>query len=561
MPPPAISRLSRVWFPSGGIAAAGVEDGHAKLIRAGFLRPSHSGIFHMLPLGRRVQNKVEGLVASHMEDILGASRLSLSSISAQSLWEKSGRFQNIASELFRFSDRKHVAYLLSPTHEEEITALVARTVKSYKELPLRLFQVTPKYRDEFRPRHGLLRGREFIMKDLYTFDSSVESALETYREVRQAYSSIFAEMKLPVLAAKASSGDMGGDLSHEYHLPTHLGEDRVIRCDSCDYVANEEVAESVASDEYLPKTEIKVWRGITKDRTKLVNVWYPAQTRLSGGGKVRDHAESDINIAEVKSVVPELDAAVEDADSLWSAATAAGTAVELINVVDHRLQAAICNNNLEAAPDGVPNTSVINRKVDGQSPLNLLRIHSGDNCPQCKSGHLKAEKAIELGHTFFLGTRYSEPLGAVTSTPTAGQTAHMQMGCYGIGISRIMGAVAEHLADKKGLNWPVAIAPFSCVIIGGKDATEEDMAEVYRHILNATRMEAKHIDPVLDDRQKPLPWKLNDADLIGYPIIVLLGREWEASRHVEVQCRRVGFKQTVELADLPPLISRLHTEL
>ncbi|KAK3984285.1 hypothetical protein QBC44DRAFT_18278 [Cladorrhinum sp. PSN332] len=561
MLPPAISRLSRVWFPSGGIATAGVEDGHAKLIRAGFLRPSHSGIFHMLPLGRRVQNKIEGLVASHMENMLGASRVSLSSISAQSLWEKSGRLENIASELFRFSDRKGVAYLLSPTHEEEITALVARTVKSYKELPLRLFQVTPKYRDEFRPRHGLLRGREFIMKDLYTFDSSVKSALETYTEVREAYCEIFAEMKLPVLAAKASSGDMGGNLSHEYHLPTHLGEDRVISCDSCDYVANEEVAESVATDEFLPGMDTKVWRGITKDRTKLVNVWYPAQTRLAGGGEVREHVESDINLAEVKSVVPELDAGVEDAGLLWSASTAAGIAVELINVVDHRLNATVSDGRLRAAPVGVRDVSVVNKKIDGQTPLNLLRIQSSDNCPQCKSGHLKAEKAIELGHTFFLGTRYSEPLGAVTSTRAAGQTAHMQMGCYGIGISRIMGAVAEHLADNKGLNWPVAIAPFSCVIIGGKDATEEDMAEVYRHILSAASAETKHVDPVLDDRQKPLPWKLTDADLIGYPIIVLLGREWLASRRVEVQSRRVGFKEVVGLANLPALISRLHAEL
>ncbi|KAK4161945.1 proline--tRNA ligase [Cladorrhinum sp. PSN259] len=561
MLPPAVSRLSRVWFPSGGIAAAGVEDGHAKLIRAGFLRPSHSGIFHMLPLGRRVQNKIEGLVASHMENVLAASRVSLSSISAQSLWEKSGRFENIASELFRFSDRKDVAYLLSPTHEEEITALVARTVKSYKELPLRLFQITPKYRDEFRPRHGLLRGREFIMKDLYTFDSSVDSALKTYSEVRQVYSKIFAEMKLPVLPAKASSGDMGGDLSHEYHLPTHLGEDRVISCDACDYVANEEVAESVATDECVSGTKVKVWRGITKDRTKLINVWYPEQTRPADGSEVRVHVESDINLAEVKSVVPDLDAGVEDAGSLWSVATAAGTAAELIHVVDRRIPSGVFDEIVKDSPAGVQKISVLDRTVGGDMPLNLLRIQTGDKCPECKSGHLHSEKAIELGHTFFLGTRYSEPLGAVTSTPTAGQTAHMQMGCYGIGISRIMGAVAEHLADKKGLNWPVAIAPFSCVIIGGKDAGDEDLAEVHSHILNAKNAESKYLDPVLDDRQKPLPWKLTDADIIGYPIIVLLGREWLASRRVEVQSRQLGFKDIVELGDLPSLISRLHADL
>jgi len=461
-----------------------------------------------------------------------------------------------------------VAYLLSPTHEEEITALVAGTVKSYKELPLRLFQVTRKYRDEFRPRHGLLRGREFIMKDLYTFDSSVESALETYGLVRQVYSKIFAEMKLPVLAAKASSGDMGGDLSHEYHLPSPLGEDRVISCGSCDYVANEEVANSVVADELAAGDELRVWRGVNRDRTKLINVWYPGQTRLIDGGEARQYVESDINIAAVKSVVPDLDAGVEDGLSLWSAALDAGTATELINVIDCRISSAssfpediIQDSSWPVALRSPEKASILEKKLDGHAPLNLLRIQTGDKCPACKSGHLKAEKAMELGHTFFLGTRYSEPLGALTSTPTSGQKAPMQMGCYGIGISRVVGAVAESLADQKGLNWPVAIAPYSCVIIGGKDATDQDLVEVYNHINNAGGTQIKHLDLALDDRQKPLPWKLTDADLVGYPIIVLLGREWLTSKRLEVQCRRLDVKKVVELADLPALISRLHVAL
>ncbi|KAL2257076.1 hypothetical protein VTK26DRAFT_694 [Humicola hyalothermophila] len=573
--PPSVARLSRVWFPSGGIAAAiGVEDGYAKLIRAGFLRQSHSGLFHMLPLGRRVQDKVEGLVAGHMDRTLGASRVSLSSISAESLWERSGRLQNVASELFRFSDRKDVAYLLAPTHEEEITSLVARTVKSYKDLPLRLYQITRKYRDEFRPRHGLLRGREFIMKDLYTFDNTVESALESYEKVRAVYSRIFSDMKLPVLSAKASSGDMGGDLSHEYHLPTPLGEDRVVSCNSCDYVVNEEIADSPVS-EIPADSQAEVWRCITKDRSKLINVWYPKLTRPLGGGTIREHTYHDINLSAIRSVVPDLDTGIEDALPFWSAATApeARTATEVINIVDSRLPASLAQLLRETSPavSSWPSTlrpptpdlrvSSHHGVSRGGRPLNLLRVQTGDKCPQCLSGVLKVDKAMELGHTFFLGTRYSEPLGAMTRLPSANQPSPVQMGCHGIGISRVIGAVAEYLADKTGLNWPVAIAPYSCVVITGKDATDDDAIQVYNHINSASAAGVSFLDVVLDDRQKPLPWKLTDADLIGFPIIVVLGKEWRAARRVEVQCRRLGVRRSVEMGDLLGVIAQLHGSL
>ncbi|KAK4148640.1 hypothetical protein C8A00DRAFT_19564 [Chaetomidium leptoderma] len=571
MVPPAVARLSRVWFPSGGIAVSGVEDAHSKLIRAGFLRQSHAGMFHMLPLGRRVQDKVEGLVANHMEELLAASRVSLSSISAESLWEKSGRLEKVASELFRFSDRRDVAYLLAPTHEEEITSLVARTVKSYKDLPLRLYQITRKYRDEFRPRHGLLRGREFIMKDLYTFDNSIESALETYDKVRAVYGRIFSDMKLPVLSAKASSGDMGGDLSHEYHLPTPLGEDRVVSCNGCEYVVNEEIADSVITEVATGDTPFEVWRGITKDRAKLVNIWYPKWTRTLDGGELREYTNEDINLSAVKSVLPDLDAGVEDALPFWSAAIAAETrtATEVVNVIDSRLPPSLVDSlggHSPTRPDYWPAglsspTFPLRNSSHHGTPLNLLRIRTGDKCPQCSSGSLKVERAMELGHTFFLGTRYSEPLGAMTTMPSAGQPSPMQMGCHGIGISRVMGAAAERLADKTGLNWPVAIAPYSCVIIPGKDADDGDALQVYHQINGISGPGQRFLDVVLDDRQRPLPWKLTDADLIGFPVIVLLGREWRTARRVEVQCRTLGLKHVVEMADLPGVIGRLHASL
>ncbi|KAK0730560.1 hypothetical protein B0H67DRAFT_562093 [Lasiosphaeris hirsuta] len=569
------SRLSRVWIPGGGIAASGTEDGYSKLIRAGYLRPSHSGIFHLLPLGRRVQEKVERLIARHMEESLAASRVSLSSISAEALWEKSGRLQNVASELFRFSDRKDVPYLLSPTHEEEITSLVARTVNSYKDLPLRLYQITRKYRDEFRPRHGLLRSREFTMKDLYTFDSDRQSALETYAKVRSAYSAIFSDMKLPVLAARASSGDMGGDLSHEYHLPTPLGDDRVIHCDSCDYVINEEIAESATSKEIIAGEELGVWRGISKDRSTLVNVWYPRRTTLPGGKNEREYTDMDIKISAVKSLVSDLDTAVGDATPLWSTAVSGPirTAKRLVSIADSRIPSSL----LQQVRSGLLEDIVWPARLESPLPsfpvtvydgseavdmdLNLLRIRTGDHCPECSSGVLKAERAIELGHTFHLGTRYSAPLGATIAVPQKKTNTPIEMGCYGIGISRLIGAVAEHMADDVGLNWPAIIAPYSCVIIPRKQSDEADATKVYRHIIGASTTSKERLDVVVDDRERTLPWKLNDADLIGFPVIIILGREWHISRRVEVQCRRLGMKGLIEMERLAYVVDQLYRDL
>ncbi len=449
---------------------------------------------------------------------------------------------------------------------------MARTVKSYKDLPLRLYQITRKYRDEFRPRHGLLRGREFIMKDLYTFDNSIESALETYEKVRTAYDGIFSDMKLPVLSAKASSGDMGGDLSHEYHLPTPVGEDRVVSCDSCDYVVNEEIADSVVSEVVAGDVPCGVWRGITKDRTKLVNAWYPKWTKQPDTGDLREYTDQDINLSALKSVIPDLDAGMEDALPFWSTATAAEarTASEVVNVIDSRLPASLVDDpspKLESWPAALnpptpplPVSFVHKAGCNGQ-PLNLLRIRSGDKCPRCLPGSLRVERAMELGHAFFLGIRYSEPLGAAVTVPPAAQPSPMQMGCYGIGISRVMGAAAEHLADETGLNWPVAIAPYSCIVIPGRDANDDDALQVYHSINGLSGHGMGFLDVVLDDRQRPLPWKLTDADLIGFPVIVLLGREWRSSGKVEVQCRRLGMKKAVEMADLPAVIGRLHASL
>ena len=382
-----------------------------------------------------MQDKIERLIDKHMRS-LGAAKVSLSSLSSEELWAKSGRLEKGRStELLRLQDRKGAKYLLSPTHEEEITTVVANAVQSYKDLPLRLYQVSRKYRDELRPRQGLLRGREFVMKDLYTFDTTTDAARATYDQVRKAYSAFFDHLRLPYLTAAADSGNMGGSLSHEYHLASSDGEDTIIICNQCEYAANEEV--------------------------------FPGRL-LS---------------------------------------------------------------------------------TDDMPPVKTLE---SDACPSCKTGQLKLHRAIEIGHTFYLGTRYSEPLSAQVLDANNKQIS-IEMGCHGIGISRLIGAIASLLADAKGLNWPLAVSPFEVLIVPGADTREDDTAQVYEGVLGSMG------DAVIDDRERPLGWKLKDADLIGYPVIIVLGRRWKEERVVELQCRRWGVREHVGFAEIDERLRSLRS--
>ncbi|KAF7535413.1 hypothetical protein G7054_g5383 [Neopestalotiopsis clavispora] len=544
------ARLSRLWLPTQGATTGSEhEDSHAKLIRAGFLRSSHAGIFHMLPLGQRVMEKLEKLIDKHMQEV-GALKVSLSSISSQALWEKTGRLAGYGPELFRLTDRKETGYLLAPTHEEEITSFFTSHL-SYRNLPQRIYQISRKYRDELRPRHGLLRGREFVMKDLYTFDVDVETALQTYSEVRAAYSRLFDELKLPYLVAEASSGDIGGDLSHEYHLPSSVGEDNVISCDSCSYVANEELAV------FKPRSYVdgqdntsvqRTWYGLTKDRSTLIVVNFRAPS---------DSAQPAINTHAIKAIIPDLDPSIEDAGAVWRRSTAAEKAeMKTVRLIDQS------NAGLkEEETSSLDPEEVISHHPETGEPLNLLQIHDGDGCAQCDSGKLRVQKAVELGHTFHLGTRYSAPLDAKVRL-RENVIVPIQMGCHGIGVSRIVGAVADHLADKKGLNWPRAIAPYEVVVIPGRNTKDEDGALVYDHLQKYNRnSDQQSIDTILDDRTESFGWKMNDADTVGYPVIVLLGRKWDSERVCEVQCRRLSIKEDVPFEQLPEFVNDVLAKL
>jgi prolyl-tRNA synthetase len=448
------------------------------------------------------------------------------------------------------------------------------------------------------------------MKDLYTFDSSKSLALATYDLVRNAYAALFDELKIPYLVAEADSGDMGGNLSHEFHFLTPKGEDRVINCRICDYVTNEELAKAVIpavtesqvhgkwsfieSSEQIPSSQslsdktFSVWRGITRDRTTLINVWFALPSTPNRTGTV----PPEINIHAVKSIIPDLDSSVENGATLWKSKkhlprelgtnqTFSGS--RIINLVDYRLPEVVLeglntkNSKFPVWPDYVDKTdmevtsSVISKDPSSHEHLDLLRIQTGDSCPKCGQGRLDVNVAIELGHAFFLGTQYSEPFKAFITLPPgnfekdggtstepskSNRQVLMQMGCYGIGVSRMIGAVAETLADEKGLNWPRIIAPYEVVIVP-TPGNELDAVFIYDALIgrpeNASNSE-NSLDIVLDDRENPFPWKMKDADLIGYPVIVVVGKDWKMNGNCEVQCRRLRIRENVPFEQLRSFI-------
>ena len=500
-----------------------------------------------------MQNKLEALIDKHMSS-LGATKVSLSSISSEELWQRSGRLEGRDSEFLRLQDRKGAKYLLSPTHEEEITEIVANAVNSYKDLPLRLYQVTRKYRDEARPRQGLLRGREFLMKDLYTFDATEDQARETYDQVRKAYSAFFDELNLPYLVASADSGSMGGNLSHEYHLASANGEDNIISCKKCDYSTNEELYPGTLGPHELNQTKkadtdinaiLTSTPFLSKDKNTLFNIITP---RTSG----------PINTHLVKKLHPTLDTTVENASAAW-------LALNKKSPNRPRIETQVLDGRLVHLPLSNPTGPTISHANTA-----LTAPSQDSTCPSCSSpASLQISKAIEIGHTFHLGTRYSAPLNAQVLS-SSNKLAPIAMGCHGIGVSRLLAAAASLLMDSKGLNWPVKIAPFATVVVAApKSATEDDLVKVYdvlaeneQQQLNEDRgSSSAALDVTLDDRDRPLGWKLRDADLIGYPFIVVLGKAWRAGGKVELQCRRLEVREEVPLEELGARLRALGREL
>ncbi|MEH7304265.1 proline--tRNA ligase [Neobacillus drentensis] len=524
---------------------------HQLLLKAGYIRQNASGIYSFLPLGKRVLQKVETIVREEMDNA-GAVELLMPALQQAELWQESGRWYTYGPELMRLNDRHNRKFALGATHEEVITSLVRDEVKSYKRLPLTLYQIQTKFRDEKRPRFGLLRGREFVMKDAYSFHSSLDSLDDVYQKLFQAYSNVFSRCGLNFRAVIADSGAMGGKDTHEFMVLSDVGEDTIAYSDTSTYAANIEMApvninykRSEASPEPLERVETKNQKSIA-DVSKFLNV--SAETCIKSLlfkiddqfvlVLVRgDHEVNDIklkNLFEASTV--ELASPEETKEILSCTVGSLGPiGVKNVEVVaDHAVDFivnGVCGANEEDYHYINVNPS---RDFEVSRFTDLRFIQEGDPSPDGE-GTIVFAKGIEVGHVFKLGTRYSEAMDAVYLDEN-GRSQHMIMGCYGIGVSRTVAAIAEQGNDDKGIVWPANIAPYQLhlIAVNIKDSIQRELSETLYLELQSNRFEVLY-----DDRQERPGVKFADSDLIGLPIRLTVGKK-ATEGIIEVKVRKTS---------------------
>ncbi|KAF9097030.1 hypothetical protein BGX23_009948 [Mortierella sp. AD031] len=574
-------RISKTLVPTSKqkfVHVAGQEmvPSQQLLLRSGMMRQSSSGIYSILPFGQRILDKIESIIDDELENI-GCQKLSLPNLQTSENWKKTGRWQSAGQEMFKLKDRKGSDFLLAPTHEEEVTSLIAKEVQSYRQLPIRVYQVGRKFRDELRARSGLLRGKEFVMKDLYTFDVTEEEAYKTYDEVVLAYRRIMKRLGVPYAVAEADTGNIGGSHSHEFHILSRVGEDSLLSCGSCEYTSNEERAIGIipttptkAATKFRNSEEVPKWiesldvvpRSAVRINPKFqFGVLRPSSSDGSQSEKctlvaVATSGDRDINEIKVSKAIGN----VELAGSVQGVQTLLGESKvnDLMLCVDQSLypgQEPLRSKDVAlkgALPEGLSSL------MDSSAGAKSLKVvygdyHNckpGDGCPHCQKNKgtiepMEMTRAIEVGHTFMLGTKYSVPLNA-TFIPVSGQEEEpMQMGCYGLGITRLLASIVEASHDHKGIVWPETVAPFRVVIVTSEDegcvTAAENVYDIVQKALNAKA------EVILDDRtDTTLGFKMKDAELIGYPWMVVVGKGFLRTGNVEVQHRKTGDKWSLE---------------
>ncbi|CAM3704532.1 proline--tRNA ligase [Mesobacillus zeae] len=541
---------------------------HQLLLRAGFIRQNASGIYSYMPLAKRVLQKVEAIIREEMDNA-GAAELLMPALQQAELWQESGRWYSYGPELMRIKDRNERDFVLGPTHEEVITSLVRDEVKSYKRLPLTLYQIQTKFRDEKRPRFGLLRGREFIMKDAYSFHASKDSLDEVYERIFTAYSNIFARCGLNFRAVIADSGAMGGKDTHEFMVLSDVGEDTIAYSDTSSYAANIEMAPVTMKYEKSNEQAKELEKVETKDQKTIEEVSGFLGVKAENCIKsmlfkvddkhvlvlVRgDHEVNDIKLKNLFSAdVAELAEPGKAKQILGCAAGSLGPVglKDIEIVADHAVE-AIVNGICGANEEGWHYMNVnLDRDFKPSQYADLRFIQEGDPSPDGE-GTILFAKGIEVGHVFKLGTRYSEAMNAVYLDEN-GRSQPMIMGCYGIGVSRTMAAVAEQFNDDRGLIWPSAVAPFAVHVIA-VNMKDEEQARVSAQLHDTLKKAGFEV--LLDDRTERAGVKFADADLIGLPVRVTVGKR-ASEGIVELKSRQTGEMQEVALEDLEREIAAL----
>jgi len=535
---------------------------HQLLLRAGFIRKAAAGLYTYLPLARRVLAKIERIVREEM-DRAGGQELLMPIVQPAEIWRQSGRWEIYGDEMFRLQDRHHRDFCLGPTHEELITALVGNEVRSYRELPLLFYQIQNKYRDEIRPRFGVMRGREFIMKDLYSFDKDRDGLKRSYEAMYKAYSRVFARCGLEFRAVEADSGAIGGDVNHEFMVLAGAGEAAIIHCPACSYAANVERAEAAPLPPETPSAG-PVEEVYTPGRRTIADVAaflgaeekYLIKTMLFGTatGPVAVLLRGDDSVNEIKL------GHILGGERFWPAtaeeAAAWGTPLGFAGpcglsgvhlLADPRvmsLGAAIAGaNRVDYHLRGV----VPGRDFQPNTVATLRSAKALDPCPHCGQA-LSELRGVEVGHIFALGTKYSQALGA-TFLDEGGEERPFVMGCYGIGVSRTMAAAIEQNHDPEGIKWPLPIAPYEVVVVPVNQNQEEQAgaaATLHRELA------AAGVETVLDDRDERPGVKFKDADLIGFPLRLTIGPRGLAAGQVEVRIRATGENLTWPLDQAVP---------
>ena len=541
---------------------------HQLMLRAGMIRKLAAGIYNSLPLGLRSIRKVEAIVREEMNRA-GAIELLMPAVQPAELWKESGRWDFYGKELLRFRDRKDAEFCMGPTHEEVITDLVRKEVRSYRQLPINLYQIQGKFRDEIRPRFGLMRGREFIMKDAYSFDVNEAGADVSYEKMYKAYRRIFERCGLRFRAVEADTGSIGGSFSHEFMVLADSGEDAIVSCSACEYAANMEKAqarkaevaehadprplERVTTPGQKSVEEVAAFLGVNTTQVVKTLVLLadnePVVALLRGDYDLNEiKLKNHLGCNEIEMAGDDVVLKVTGAPTGYAGPVGLPTNVKV--VADLSIEGM--HNFVTGANAGDTHLKNVNLKRDFNVTgfVDLRNVVIGDACPRCESGKLEIWRGIEVGHVFKLGTKYSKALKA-TFLDADGKEQIIFMGCYGIGIGRTVAACIEQNHDDNGIIFPIPIAPFHCIVssLSAKDDSVKDASEsIYQQLLEAG------VEVLLDDRDERPGFKFKDADLIGIPLRIVVGAKHLADGRVELKERRSG---QVELLTIEEAIAKV----
>jgi len=552
-----------------------VVESHKLMLRSSMIKKLASGVYTYLPLGYKVLRKVETIVREEM-DRAGSQELFMPVLQPAEIWKETGRWDAMGPEMVRLKDRHNRDFILGPTHEEVITDIIRNDISSYKSLPMSLYQIQTKFRDERRPRFGLMRGREFLMKDAYSFHATDECLNDEFENMKAAYSRVFERCGLGFRSVEADSGAIGGSGSQEFHVLAESGEDEIIYCNSCGYAANLEKAESIPTTPVTneetrePRLEdtpniakiedVVEYFGIEASKTVKAIMYRDLVSNKVYMALIR--GDYEINEVKLKNSIDETELVMLTDEELNDLNLKKGYIgpynldSEGITIVADETVTKIVNHTAGGNKVDTHYMDVnYGKDYEAHIVADIRNALSGEACSRCQKGKLDSARGIEVGHVFKLGDKYSASMGA-TFLDVNGKSNIMTMGCYGIGVSRTMAAAIEQNSDENGIIWPVAIAPYIVDIIPANMKNTDQVAlaeQLYSELISAG------IDSVIDDRNERAGFKFKDADLIGFPFKVVSGKLASEGK-VEIKIRRTGESMEIEAAQLVETIKKLMKE-